>query len=88
MNPGIEEEGGKVAVSFIDTMKAQPLALALVVVNLLFLGAGIYILRDVAERTAGNTAKQVETYAKLAETCVPMALIPGLEKLINERRPP
>ena len=87
MNPGIEEEGGKVATTFIDTMKSQPLALALVVVNLLFLGAGIYILRDVAERTASNTARQVETYARLAETCIPMALIPGIEKLIQRTQP-
>jgi hypothetical protein len=86
MNPGLEEETGKVATTFIDTMKSQPLALALVAVNLLFLGAGIYILREIADRTAANTLRQSEIYAKLAETCIPMALIPGIERLIERDR--
>jgi hypothetical protein len=87
MNPGAEEEAGKVALSFIDTMKQQPLALALVVVNLLFLGAGMWVLRDVAERTTANTQRQADTYAKLAETCVPAALIPGIEELLRRPKP-
>jgi hypothetical protein len=39
MSPGAAEEMGKVATGFIDTMKTQPLALALVLMN-----AGLMVL--------------------------------------------
>ena len=38
MNAGLTEEGGKVAVSLIDSLKSQPVTLALVVFNAVFLG--------------------------------------------------
>jgi hypothetical protein len=36
---GAVEEGGKVAVSVVDAMKSQPMTLALIVINLVFLAA-------------------------------------------------
>jgi len=38
MNPGPAEEVGKAANTFMDVMKSQPIALALVVMNVLLLG--------------------------------------------------
>jgi hypothetical protein len=38
MNPGVTEEVGKAAHTFMDVMREQPLSLALVVMNLLLLG--------------------------------------------------
>jgi hypothetical protein len=42
MNPGAVEEGGKVASTLIDAMKSQPMTLALVVFNIVFIGAVLY----------------------------------------------
>ena len=36
---GPAEEGAKVAVSVVDAMKSQPMTLALIIINLIFLGA-------------------------------------------------
>jgi len=37
MNPGPVEEASKVAVGFVDSMKQQPLALAMIALNICFL---------------------------------------------------
>jgi cbb3-type cytochrome oxidase subunit 3 len=42
MNPGAVEEGSKVASSLIESLKAQPMTLALVVFNMIFIGAVVY----------------------------------------------
>lgn len=44
------EETGKVATSVIESLKSQPLAIALIVINVMFLGGGGYILTDLAKR--------------------------------------
>lgn len=43
MNPGPMEEGVKVAAGFMDAMKSQPLALALVACNLTLLALFFYV---------------------------------------------
>jgi len=43
VNPGATEEAGKVAVTFMDIMRTQPLALALAVMNVCLLGLFWYI---------------------------------------------
>lgn len=43
MNPGPMEEGAKVAAGFMEAMKSQPLALALVACNLTLLGLFFYV---------------------------------------------
>src|SRR4051794_10574470 len=45
---GVTEEGGKVVTSFMDSLKSQPLSLALVVMNLALLGFFYTILTAVA----------------------------------------
>jgi hypothetical protein len=50
---GALEEGGKVATATVESLKSQPLALALIVINLLFIGFVsfvLYSLKDQAER--------------------------------------
>ena len=48
MNPGPVEEGAKVVTSFMDTLKQQPLSLALVVMNFALLGLFWAILEKVS----------------------------------------
>jgi len=49
MNPGAAEEAGKIASGFMEAMKSQPLALALVIMNMALLGFFWFILEKVAE---------------------------------------
>jgi len=47
---------GKVASSIVDGLKTQPLALPLVVINLLALGLVAYALHEIADRTRARDA--------------------------------
>ena len=51
-------------------MKTQPLALALVVINVLFLVGGIFVLRDIAENLNGQQLRKDELLAQLAKDCI------------------
>jgi hypothetical protein len=46
VNSGVVEEGGKVATSVIDAMKSQPMTLALIVFQAVFVGAVVYANAD------------------------------------------
>lgn len=52
MNPGAIEEGAKVAASAVEGLKQQPLALALIVLNVIFIGVGTWIYFDMQGRYA------------------------------------
>jgi len=66
---GAVEEGGKVATEVVAGLGTQPLALALVVVNVLFLAAGVWFLHELsgarnADRVQqSDLLKQLTTYA-------------------------
>jgi hypothetical protein len=61
MNPGPVDEAGKAVGGFLDAMKAQPLSLALVVMNLALLLLFYFIMEKVSETRAREfTALQVE----------------------------
>jgi hypothetical protein len=49
MNPGIGEEAGQTARSFIDALKQQPAVLALIVANIAMLVFMFYALAKAAE---------------------------------------
>lgn len=63
---GALEQIGKVASTIIESLKGQPLALALVVVNLMFLVGGVYVLND---RRDSNVRKDA-LIADLVKNCV------------------
>jgi hypothetical protein len=67
---GAIEEGGKVATGIIDGLKHQPLALALVVINMLFLGSVGYVLHRVGEINSAAAIRRDELLADLARHCV------------------
>jgi len=46
MNPGLPEEGGKVAVTAIDAMRSQPLMLAVLILNALIFGFVYFGVRE------------------------------------------
>ncbi len=75
MNPGPAEEVGKVAAGFMESMKSQPLALALVVMNLALLAVLYYVAVTSAatrEREINMLyAEQKEVRTMLASCVVP-----------------
>jgi len=83
MNPGIEEEGGKVATSFIDTMKSQPLALSLVVMNIMLMGL-LYYIAEVSKETRRQEVSvlidQQKEMSQLLYKCIPAETLKELQK--------
>lgn len=67
---GAVEEGGKVAGGVVEGLKTQPLALALVVINVLFLLGGGYILHDIADNLKGQQLRKDDLLAQLAKDCI------------------
>jgi hypothetical protein len=63
------EEAGRVAGSVVEGLKAQPLALALVVVNLMFLFGGVFFLHELGGETASAQLRKDELMVKLVERC-------------------
>lgn len=71
---GIAEEGGKVATAAVGAMSAQPLAIALLVVNIGFLAFAGYVLGQVAGNAQERNKGQMDLIGRLAEdlrNCVP-----------------
>jgi hypothetical protein len=59
------EASGKIASSAIDAMKSTPLAIALLVVNVGFLGFAAYVLGEVAANASERNKTQSELISKL-----------------------
>jgi hypothetical protein len=56
---------GKVATSAVEAMKSTPLAIALLIVNVGFLGFAAYILGEVASNAKERNTSQLELISKL-----------------------
>jgi Tfp pilus assembly protein PilV len=59
------EATGKVATSAIEAMKSTPLAIALLVVNVGFLGFAAFVLGEVASNASDRNKTQMELITKL-----------------------
>jgi hypothetical protein len=59
------EAGTKVATSVVDAMKSAPLAIALLIVNIGFLGFATYLLGQVSTRAGERDKTQAELITKL-----------------------
>lgn len=67
VNPGVGEEVGQTARSFIDALKSQPATLALIVVNFAMLVFMFYALTKAAQFRDSLLAQQFEYQHKTAE---------------------
>jgi len=61
----VVEQAGQVASSTIEAMKSTPLAIALLVVNMAFLGFAAYVLGDVAANASERNKSQLELITNL-----------------------
>jgi hypothetical protein len=62
---GVVEEGGKVGTAAVSAMSSQPLAIALLIINVGFLGFAGYVLGEVAANASERNKGQMELIAKL-----------------------
>jgi hypothetical protein len=62
---GVTEEAGKVGTAAMSAMSSQPLAIALLIINVGFLGFAGYVLGQVASNAAERNKTQMELIAKL-----------------------
>ena len=62
---GLTEEAGKVGTAAVGAMSSQPLAIALLVVNIGFLGFAGYVLGEVAANASERNKTQAELIMKL-----------------------
>jgi hypothetical protein len=69
MNPGAIEEGAKVATGVIEGLKSQPIALALIVMNVIFVGAVGYAAHELNVRTTAQYESQTALIHKLIDQC-------------------
>jgi len=71
---GPVEEGAKVAVSVVEAMKQQPMVLALIVINLLFLiavGWGTLKARETFISTIDKLIEKQDKTAEMLYRCTP-----------------
>jgi hypothetical protein len=62
---GLVEEGGKVGTAAVGAMSSQPLAIALLIINVGFLGFAGYVLGEVASNASERNKSQMDLIAKL-----------------------
>jgi len=66
---GPVEEGAKVATGVVDGLKQQPLSLALIVMNIVFIGFAVWVLQSLDERTVRQYEVKDQLIAKLIDKC-------------------
>jgi hypothetical protein len=71
MNPGPVEEAGKVTETFMDIMKGQPLALALVVMNVMLMVL-LYFDATINRDLRRAELEQQKNVSELLANCVPV----------------
>ena len=62
---GVTEEAGKVGSAAVTAMSSQPLAIALLIINIGFLGFAGYVLGEVAANAALRNQQQMDLIVKL-----------------------
>jgi hypothetical protein len=83
LNPGAPEEAGKAVGGFIEALKAQPLSLALVVMNIVLLGYLFYTETRFTEGRKFAFEKiigQQQHMAEMLSHCIPAD---DIKKLID-----
>lgn len=69
MNPGPVETAGEVASTAVSAMQSTPLAIALLIVNICFLGFAGYVLSEVAANSKARNTEQQALISSLIKDC-------------------
>jgi len=66
---GAIQEGAKVAGGIVEGLKSQPLSLALIVMNIIFIGFAVWVLQSLNARTVRQYEVKDQLIAKLVDKC-------------------
>ena len=66
---GALEEGGKAATAAVTGLAAQPLSLALVCINVVFLAFGTWFIRDVIQTSSAANIRRDQLMMQLIKDC-------------------
>ena len=66
---GAVEQTGKIVASTAESLGKSPLALGLIVVNMIFLFGGGWVIHDVAERTSAGNERRDKMLAEIIRSC-------------------
>lgn len=69
MNPGVSEEAAKVATTTVEALKQTPAVLALVVFNVLFLIAVVYVSARSSKQYDAEMGRMHELVTKVLASC-------------------
>jgi len=69
MTPGPVEEGAKVASSVVEGLKGQPLSLALIAMNVIFVLFVAWLAHEFNQRTTSQYEVKDQLIAKLLDQC-------------------
>jgi hypothetical protein len=64
------ENASKAANNLVDALKSQPLALALIIVNLMFLVGGLYAAKLLLTNISAAEEHRTELIKRLADKCI------------------
>lgn len=73
MNPGPVEEGGKIATALIDSLKANPILLAVLIFNLVLMGLVYFSTKEfraLNERVISTLLTQQKDMVTMISKCV------------------
>jgi len=59
-----------IIANVVHAMEAQPLALALVIVNALFLAAGLYVMTQISKNSNAEDAQRMRLIEQLLTSCL------------------
>jgi hypothetical protein len=71
MSPGVSEEVAKVATTTVEALKQTPATLALVIFNLLFMAAVVYVSVKNSNESNAEMMRMHELVAKVLASCGP-----------------
>jgi uncharacterized BrkB/YihY/UPF0761 family membrane protein len=72
------EQAGKVVSGTVDALKGQPLALALVIINVMFLAGGMWTAHDFFQRLESASLRKDTMVEEMMKRC--MASLPKEDK--------
>jgi hypothetical protein len=84
---GVTEEAGKVGTAAVSAMASTPLAIALLIVNVGFLGFAGYVLGEVAANASERNKTQMDLIAQLVGDIRDCRQGPKPTSLIDEPMP-
>ena len=70
LDPKIVEEGGKLANTIVTELKTQPVSLALILLNMIFIGFAIFLAHTINQRTIIQYEVKDQLIHELVDSCL------------------